>query len=68
MLEDNDAQTVNAFLELSTDLKHADVMSWCSARLADFKVPKKVTSVENMPRTAVDTIDRMALGKLLAQS
>lgn len=57
-------QVGHAFVELASPLTSDDITSWCKARLADFKVPKRVSVIDTMPRTPVDKVDRMQLAKL----
>ncbi|MGU3492996.1 class I adenylate-forming enzyme family protein [Xanthobacteraceae bacterium A53D] len=40
-----------------------DVVAYCKARLADYKVPRFVTFVDEFPRTATGKIQRMELSK-----
>lgn len=60
-------QVGHAFVELASDLDADDIKRWCKARLADFKIPKRVTLIDTMPRTPVDKVDRMRLAELAAQ-
>lgn len=39
--------------------------AWCRERLANYKVPKRFTRVDLMPRTSVDKVDRMGLMKVV---
>lgn len=60
-------QVGHAFVELASELTADDITSWCKARLADFKVPKRVSVIDAMPRTPVDKVDRMQLAELAAR-
>lgn len=69
-------QVGHAFVELASDpdrdaatgLETDDITHWCKARLADFKVPKRITVIPTMPRTPVDKVDRMRLADMVAQT
>ncbi len=64
-VDDNQwGQVGHAFVELTSELTADDITSWCKARLADFKVPKRISIVDTMPRTPVDKVDRMQLAAL----
>jgi acyl-CoA synthetase (AMP-forming)/AMP-acid ligase II len=60
-------QVGHAFVELASELTADDITSWCKARLADFKVPKRFSVIDAMPRTPVDKVDRMQLAELAAR-
>ncbi|MCB1376965.1 MAG: AMP-binding protein [Alphaproteobacteria bacterium] len=60
-------QVGHAFVELASELTADDITSWCKARLADFKVPKRVSVIDAMPRTPVDKVDRMQLAEIAAR-
>ncbi|MEZ5811947.1 MAG: class I adenylate-forming enzyme family protein [Rhizobiaceae bacterium] len=59
-------QVGHAFVELAAELTIEDIKTWCRARLADFKVPKRVSVIETMPRTPIDKVDRMRLAEIAA--
>lgn len=44
----------------------ADLVAWCRERLAAFKVPRRVTFVETLPRTAAHKIDWRQVQEQLA--
>lgn len=53
----------HAFIELEPGV-HGDaaaLIDWCKARLADYKVPRKVAFVDDFPRTATGKIQRFLL-------
>jgi crotonobetaine/carnitine-CoA ligase len=43
-----------------------DVLSACRSKLADFKVPREVLIVEDMPRSTLEKVAKAELRKLLA--
>ncbi|MEZ5649920.1 MAG: class I adenylate-forming enzyme family protein [Burkholderiaceae bacterium] len=61
-------QVGHAFVELKEAVAVAELVGWCRERLANYKVPKTMTVVEQMPRTTVDKVDRMALARRIASS
>lgn len=61
-------QVGHAFVELAEPLTPDDIKAWCKSRLADFKVPKRISLIEKMPRTPVDKVDRMRLTEMAAES
>ena len=60
-------QVGHAFVELASELTAEEITSWCKERLADFKVPKRISVIDEMPRTPVDKVDRMQLSEMAAQ-
>lgn len=66
--DDRWGQVGHAFVELSADLTPDEIKEWCRARLADFKIPKRISLIEAIPRTPVDKIDRMHLSKMADES
>jgi len=45
-------EAIVAFVVLSEDVEPDQLRDWCRARLAGFKVPKRVVAVESLPRNA----------------
>ena len=60
-------QVGHAFVELAAELTADEIKGWCRGRLADFKVPKRISVIDTMPRTPVDKVDRMRLAEIAAQ-
>lgn len=48
----------------SGDLTAEPVLAWCRARLTDYKVPRSVVFVDEIPRTDRGKLDRAALAAL----
>ena len=46
----------------------ADLQAYCRERLADFKIPKKIHLVTEIPRTATGKVQRRAVAAALAGS
>jgi O-succinylbenzoic acid--CoA ligase len=44
-----------------TEMEADELKSWCSARLAGFKVPKRIELASELPRTASGKLQRAAL-------
>jgi acyl-CoA synthetase (AMP-forming)/AMP-acid ligase II len=45
-----------------------EVTRWCRQRLADFKIPRRVVVLRELPRTARGKLDRRRLEGLLAEA
>ena len=52
-------------LEPGSKLTETEVRTWCKQHIANFKIPHKVTFVEQLPRSAVGKLLRRELRKLL---
>ena len=50
------------------DLAALDLASWVADRLADYKVPRRVVAVEELPRTGTKKVQRTQLVQLLTES
>lgn len=61
--DDEWGQVGHAFVEPVSSVSPDDIRAWCRDKLANYKVPKRITLLEAMPRTSVDKVDRMALTK-----
>jgi len=60
---------VCAFVACLTGTLTVDqVVAWCRGRLSDYKVPRRVVLVPEIPRTARGKVDREALHRLLPVS
>ena len=59
-------EEVAAAVVLKGDAAEADIAAHCRARLAEFKVPKKIHIVETIPRTATGKIQRLNVAAKLA--
>lgn len=58
----------HAFIELESGA-HAtepEIIAWAKSRLADYKVPRRVTLVEDFPRTSTGKLQRFVLAKQAA--
>ena len=44
---------------------HANVMAACKSALADFKVPREIHFVEDMPRSTLEKVAKAELRKML---
>jgi crotonobetaine/carnitine-CoA ligase len=52
---------VYVVLNEGEELTEAEVVSWCAERLADFKLPRYVEFIDDLPRTGPLKVDRPAL-------
>ena len=52
-------------LAAGTDPAELDLVAWVAERLADYKVPKRVVAVDDLPRTGTRKVERAALVALL---
>jgi acyl-CoA synthetase (AMP-forming)/AMP-acid ligase II len=59
-------EEVAAAVVLRTPEKESTILAYCRARLADFKCPKKLYIVQNIPRTATGKIQRAAVASAIA--
>ncbi|MBU2644709.1 acyl--CoA ligase [bacterium] len=57
----------HAFLEVHQMVDPDQVMNWCRQQMANYKVPKKITVIDALPRTTVDKIDYSLLKELHAK-
>ena len=53
----------HAFVELETGkaANEADIVAWAKQRLADYKVPRRITFVDDFPRTSTGKLQRFLL-------
>jgi len=58
-------QVGHAFVELSAEVTTIELLAWCRERLANYKVPKSLSVIPQIPRISVEKIDRRALALLL---
>jgi acyl-coenzyme A synthetase/AMP-(fatty) acid ligase len=58
-------EVVTAFVVPAGEVGDADLVEWCRARLAAYKVPRSITRVEELPRTASG---KLLKGRLAAAS
>ncbi len=57
-------QVAYAFVQAAAEAPSAEeVIAYCKARLADYKVPRFVTFVDEFPRTATGKVQRMVLAR-----
>jgi len=61
-------EEVAAAVVLRTPEKESTILAFCRARLADFKCPKKLYIVQNIPRTATGKIQRAAVASAIARA
>lgn len=54
----------HAFLEVRRPVDSDEIMLWCRERMANYKVPKKITFINAIPRTTVDKVDYTVLAEL----
>lgn len=60
--DDKFGETPAALLKVSREMKESDVVEWCNARLADYKVPRYVVFVgSELPRMASGKIAKREL-------
>lgn len=59
-------EEVAAAVVLKEPANESDILAFCKERLADFKRPKKIHIVEQIPRTATGKIQRKAVATALA--
>jgi long-chain acyl-CoA synthetase len=53
-------------LEEGTDLADVDLVAWATERLADYKVPKRIVAVDELPRTGTEKVQKHHLRELFA--
>jgi acyl-CoA synthetase (AMP-forming)/AMP-acid ligase II len=56
----------HTFVELNRSENPEDILIWCKERIANYKVPKKITVIDAIPRTTVDKVDYSLLQNLVA--
>lgn len=62
-------QVAYAFVERGPQAPtEEEIIAFCKARLADYKVPRFVSFVDEFPRTATGKIQRMVLAQLAAEN
>jgi acyl-CoA synthetase (AMP-forming)/AMP-acid ligase II len=61
-------EEVEAAVVLREPATEADLQAYCRERLADFKIPKKIHLVTEIPRTATGKVQRRAVAAALAGS
>ncbi|MBI3695149.1 MAG: AMP-binding protein [Acidobacteria bacterium] len=59
-------EEVAAAVVLREPASEADLTAFCRERLADFKCPKKIYTVEAIPRTATGKVQRRVVAEVLA--
>jgi acyl-CoA synthetase (AMP-forming)/AMP-acid ligase II len=59
-------EEVEAAVTLSEPASEADLLAFCRERLAEFKRPKKIHIVSEIPRTATGKIQRRAVAAAFA--
>lgn len=59
------AEVAHAIVELRADARVSadDLIGFCKARIADYKVPRSIDIVEDLPRLSTGKIDRAALAR-----
>jgi acyl-coenzyme A synthetase/AMP-(fatty) acid ligase len=45
-------EAVTAFVVVEGEVADAELVAWCRARLAGYKLPRAIVRVEELPRTA----------------
>jgi len=55
----------HAFVELRNLVSSEDILHWCKERMANYKVPKKITVIDVIPRTTVEKVDYTLLADLV---
>ncbi|MDA0642244.1 AMP-binding enzyme, partial [Nonomuraea ferruginea] len=53
-----------AFVVVSGELDESELLAWCRERLANFKVPRRVWILDELPRGAVGKIAKPRLQEL----
>jgi acyl-CoA synthetase (AMP-forming)/AMP-acid ligase II len=61
-------EEVEAAVALSEPATEADILAWCRERLAEFKRPKRIHIVSEIPRTATGKIQRRAVAATFLES
>lgn len=57
-----------AYVEVSgEDIAESLLVEWCKERLANYKVPKRIITVDELPLLPVGKVDKMALRKTAVQ-
>src|SRR5438552_17747980 len=59
-------EEIEAVVTLSEPASEADLLAYCRERLAEFKRPKKIHIVTEIPRTATGKIQRRAVAAAFA--
>jgi fatty-acyl-CoA synthase len=67
--DERKGERVRAYVELrrGASVTEADLQDWLSTRLANFKQPREIIFVDEMPRLANAKIDRVTLGEWAKQ-
>lgn len=60
-------EEVAAAVVLRRPASESEILAWCRDRLADFKCPKKLYTVESIPRTATGKVQRLNVAATLAE-
>ncbi|MEH1788138.1 MAG: acyl--CoA ligase [Nostoc sp.] len=58
-------EDIHAVVVLKAEASEKELLAHCSTMLADFKVPKQVHILEQLPRGATGKLQRLAMAKLL---
>ncbi|WP_445633278.1 AMP-dependent synthetase and ligase [Nostoc sp. DSM 114161] len=58
-------EDIHAAVVLKAEVSEKELLAHCSAMLANFKVPKQIHILEQLPRGATGKLQRLAMAKLL---
>jgi acyl-CoA synthetase (AMP-forming)/AMP-acid ligase II len=61
----NLGEEIHAAVVLKTEVSEKELQKHCATMLADFKVPKQIHILEQLPRGATGKLQRLAMAKLL---
>ena len=61
-------ETVGAFVRLKGEVTQKDLIAFCRARLAPYKIPSSVTFVDALPRNANGKVVKADLVKLASKT
>lgn len=57
-------EIVAAFIVLKTPIAQHEIKNYCKQKLANFKVPKKIVTLNQLPKTHVGKVDKLKLKKM----
>lgn len=58
-------EDIHAAVLLKEEVSEKELLAYCSTMLADFKVPKQIHILDQLPRGATGKLQRLAMAKLL---
>ncbi|WP_034475528.1 AMP-binding protein [Aestuariibacter salexigens] len=61
--DDKTGEKVSAYISVNTEVEEADIVAHCREQLTAYKVPKKITIMDELPKSSVGKILRRELRK-----